>query len=152
MESPQSSTTTCYSVSTSEKQPTSQASDAAETTTSLIRSPLQDEILMIRQLFGYFDTSSYGTSNLRATLPNSSMKDVLLTGIDVDTFQGYEHLSFDPQLHIGLSILETRALYHLSHEGLDLIRETNILKSYQFVVEDPTYGKTAPRKFMFGKP
>ncbi|KAI0859377.1 hypothetical protein F4860DRAFT_271849 [Xylaria cubensis] len=119
--------------------------------TSLVRSPLRDEILAIRQLFGYSDASAHGASNLGATLPNSSMKDMLLIGIDVDTYQGYEHLPIDPQLHIGVSILDTRVLYHLIHEGLDSMRETDILESYQFVVGDSKYCKTASRKFMFGK-
>ncbi|KAI1748652.1 hypothetical protein F4782DRAFT_516280 [Xylaria castorea] len=123
--------------------------------TPLVRSPLRDEILAIRQLFGYSDTcqlsSAHGASNLGATLPNSSMKDVLLIGIDVDTYQGYEHLPTDPQLHIGVSILDTRVLHHLIHEGVDSMRETDTLKTYQFVVGDSRYCKTASRKFMFGK-
>ncbi|KAI0097269.1 hypothetical protein GGR51DRAFT_553222 [Nemania sp. FL0031] len=97
-------------------------------------------IMAIRQLFGYSDTcqlsSAHEPSNLGATLPNSSMKDVLLIGIDIDTYQGYEHLPADPQLHIGVSILDTRVLYHIIHEGLDSMRETGILESYQFVVGD----------------
>ncbi|KAI0466721.1 hypothetical protein F4859DRAFT_289198 [Xylaria cf. heliscus] len=123
--------------------------------TSTVRSPLRDEILAIRQLFGYPNTcqlsSVHGAPNLGATLPNSSMKDVLLIAIDVDTYQGYEHLPADPQFHIGVSILDTRLLHHLIHEGLDSIREANALESYQFVIGDSRYCKTASRKFMFGK-
>ncbi|GAW11610.1 hypothetical protein ANO14919_009570 [Xylariales sp. No.14919] len=151
----ESSTAASYSIGSSEKQQrASQASDTAGMT-SLVRSPLRDEILAIRQLFGYSDTcqlsSAHGASNLGATLPNSSMKDVLLIGIDVDTYQGYEHLPTDPQLHIDVSILDTRVLHHLIHEGLDSMRETDALESYQFVVGDSRYCKTASRKFMFGK-
>lgn len=122
---------------------------------SFVKSPLRDEILAIRQLFGYPDTcqlsSAHGTSSLGATLPNSSMKDVLLIGIDVDTYQGYEHLPSDPQLHIGVSVLDTRVLHHLIQEGLDSARQADALESYQFVVGDSKYCKTASRKFMFGK-
>ncbi|KAI0442429.1 hypothetical protein F4803DRAFT_519494 [Xylaria telfairii] len=142
MQPRQSSTIARYSISTSEKQQrASQASDTAETT-SLVKSPLRDEILAIRQLFGYSDTLAHGASNLGATLPNSSIKDVLLVGIDVDTYQGYEHLPIEPQLHIGISILDTRVLSRLIHEGLDSMRETDILESYQFVVGDSKYCKT----------
>lgn len=79
------------------------------------------------------------------------MKDVLLIGIDVDTYHGYEHLSIDPQLHISVSILDTRVLYHLIHQGLDAMRETDILESYQFVVGDSKYCKTASRKIYIWK-
>ncbi|KAI1116112.1 hypothetical protein F5Y14DRAFT_86350 [Nemania sp. NC0429] len=84
-------------------------------------------------------------------MPGSSMIDVLLIGIDVDTYQGYEHLPNDPQLHIGIAILDTRVLCRLVHEGLDSMHETDALESYQFVVGDSRYCKTASRRFMFGK-
>ncbi|KAI0401147.1 hypothetical protein F4802DRAFT_581397 [Xylaria palmicola] len=152
---PQSSTAASYSVGSSGKQQrASRASDTAEMT-SLVRAPLRDEILAIRQLFGYPDTcqlsSTHGAFNLGAILTSSSMNDVLLIGIDIDTYQGYEHLPTDAQLHIGVSILDTRVLHHLIRKGLDSMREADALESYQFVVGDSRYCKTASRKFMFGK-
>ncbi|KAI0527923.1 hypothetical protein F5B22DRAFT_582857 [Xylaria bambusicola] len=119
--------------------------------TCYVKSPLRDEILVIRQLFGYADARQHEASHLGATLPNSSMKDVLLIGIDVDTYQGYERLPTNPQLHIGVSVLDTRVLHQLVHEGLDSVRETDVVESYQFVVGDSKYCKTASRKFMFGE-
>ncbi|KAI1324093.1 hypothetical protein F5Y16DRAFT_402743 [Xylariaceae sp. FL0255] len=104
---------------------------------SVVRIPLRDEILAIRELFGYSNdvfqpSSAHGAFNLGAN-PNSSMKDVLLIGLDIDTFQGYEHLRIDPQLHISVSILDTRALHHL------------------FVVGDSMYCRKASQRFMFGE-
>ncbi|KAI1175317.1 hypothetical protein F4777DRAFT_550996 [Nemania sp. FL0916] len=123
--------------------------------THLVEIPLRDEILVVRQLFGYSDIGQLpparGAFDLGATLPNSLMKDVLLVGIDVDTFQGYERLPIDPQLHIGVSILDTRVLYRIIHEGPDSMREADALESYQFVVGDSKYCKTASRRFMFGE-
>ncbi|KAI1280261.1 hypothetical protein F5Y07DRAFT_413363 [Xylaria sp. FL0933] len=121
--------------------------------TAPVTIPLRDEILAIRQLFGYSDAchSASEASSLGTRLPNSSMKDVLFIGIDVDTYQGYERLATDPQLHIGVSILDTRVLHNLTLKELDLVYETDALESYQFIVGDSRYCKTASRKFMFGK-
>ncbi|KAI0813580.1 hypothetical protein GGR55DRAFT_537996 [Xylaria sp. FL0064] len=115
--------------------------------------PLREEILVIRQLFGYSDAchSASEASSLGTRLPNSSMKDVLFISIDVDTYQGYEHLATDPQLHIGVSILDTRVLHHLTLKELGSVHEADALESYQFVVKNSRYCKAASRKFMFGK-
>ncbi|KAJ2995645.1 hypothetical protein NUW58_g1215 [Xylaria curta] len=155
MQPPQSSRAAGCSIGNSEKQQrASQASDTAKVT-SPVRIPLRDETLAIRRLFGYSGkcqlSSAHKAFNLGATLPNSSMKDVLLIGIDVDTYQGYKHLSTDPQLHIGVSILDTRVLHHLILKGPESTRETGALESHQFVVGDSRYCKTASRRFMFGK-
>jgi len=77
------------------------------------------------------------------------MTDVLLIGIDVDTYQGYEHLPAEPQLQIGVSVLDTRVLHHLIHGGLDLMRGVDASESDQFVLGDSGYCKRASRKFMF---
>lgn len=74
-----------------------------------------------------------------------------LIGIDVDTYQGYEHLPADLQRHIGVSILDTRVLHHSIHECVNLTRDTDTLESYKFVVGDSKYCKPASRKFLFGK-
>ncbi|KAI3332993.1 hypothetical protein F4824DRAFT_473656 [Ustulina deusta] len=117
--------------------------------------PLRSEILVIRQLFGYSNQSqppsTTGASGLGVTLSNSLMKDVLLVGIDVDTYQGYERLATDPQLHIGISILDTRLLHALTLEGPSAAHEANPIESYQFVVGNSRYCEKASRKFLFGK-
>ncbi|KAI1133694.1 hypothetical protein F5Y10DRAFT_283967 [Nemania abortiva] len=117
--------------------------------------PLRDEILVVRHLFGYCETGrlplTVGKSSLGAALPNSLMKDVLLIGIDVDTYQGYERLATDPQLHIGISVLDTRLLHTLTLEETSVVREADPIESYQFVIGDSRYCKTASRKFLFGK-
>ncbi|KAH8163844.1 hypothetical protein CIB48_g4415 [Xylaria polymorpha] len=117
--------------------------------------PLRQEILVIRQHFGYSDPSqlpsTIGVFTPAATLSNSSMKDVLLVGIDVDTYQDYERLATDPQLHIGISILDTRILHTLTLEGPSTAHEANPIESYQFVVGNSRYCKKASRNFLFAK-
>jgi hypothetical protein len=123
--------------------------------TSSVKIPLRDEILAIRELLGYSNTcqvsSARNVYNLGTALANSSMRDVLFIGIDVDTYQGYEHLASDPQFHIGISILDTRVLYRLAHENLSSPRVIDAIESYQFVVGNSKYCNKASRKFLFGK-
>lgn len=73
---------------------------------------LREEVLVLRDLLCYVDfiddTTTLEPPQVGVPLPNSRMKDLLLVGLDIDTFQGYEQLTPDPQLHIGISLLDTR--------------------------------------------
>lgn len=112
---------------------------------------LREEKVVLRQLLGYGRPTEaslrLGVPELGAELPGSSMKDVLF---DIDTFQGYEVLIPDQQLHIGVSILDTRHLVKLlalEHEG----RLSCAINSYQFTIGDSKYCQRARNKFLFGK-
>lgn len=78
---------------------------------------LREETVALRQLLGYGRPTEaslrLGVPELGTRLPGSSMKDVLFVGLDIDTCQGYEVLIPDQQLHIGVSILDTRRLNDL---------------------------------------
>ncbi|KAK1997929.1 hypothetical protein LX36DRAFT_543789, partial [Colletotrichum falcatum] len=108
---------------------------------------LREETLVVRQLLRYRDIEiapTFQSPRLGNKLQRSSMRDVLFVGLDIDTFQGYERLIPDQQLHIGVSVLDTR-----------LLRPTTAnyqaaITSYQFTVGDSAYCKRALKKFIFG--
>ncbi|KAI0420127.1 hypothetical protein F5X98DRAFT_332492 [Xylaria grammica] len=129
----------------------------ADAVTTTAASVVVDECLLremqkIRHLFGYSDASQQSSrtkvSGFGQTLSNSLMKDVLLVAIDVDTWQGYESLATKPELHIGISILDTRLLHTLALEAACGLKP---IKSYQFVVGNSHYCRRASRRFLFGK-
>jgi len=64
------------------------------------------------QLFGYAHTCEDAPSpyfrNLAINFPNSSIKDVLLMAIDIDTIQGHDRVTTDQQFHISISLLDSR--------------------------------------------
>ncbi|KAK2056362.1 hypothetical protein LY76DRAFT_463114, partial [Colletotrichum caudatum] len=113
---------------------------------------LRDETLALRQLLGYSNLDSASTSrlpNLGNKLRQSSIRDFLFVGLDIDTFQGYEQLIKDQQLHVGVSLLDTRVLEDM------LLKPTaanyqDAIKSYQFTVGDSAYCKKASKRFLFG--
>ncbi|KAK1596140.1 uncharacterized protein LY79DRAFT_479318, partial [Colletotrichum navitas] len=114
---------------------------------------LRDETLVLRQLLGYSDVDSAAPSfqpeSLGDRLQRSSMRDVLFVGLDIDTYQGYDQLIGDQQLHIGVSILDTRVLEDM------LLNPTaanyqEAITSYQFTVGESAYCKRASKNFLFG--
>lgn len=113
---------------------------------------LREEVLVLRDLLGYVDftdeTTTLEPPQVGVPLPNSRMKDLLLVGLDVDTFQGYEQLVPDQQLHIGISLLDTREL-QASIQDADF--PGGLIDSYQFTVGSSKYCQRASRKFMFGR-
>ncbi|KAI0206479.1 hypothetical protein F4808DRAFT_469593 [Astrocystis sublimbata] len=100
------------------------------------------EIAAIRQLFGYanavppqYSASGAGFVLPGATLPGSLMKDVLVIGIHVDTFDRSRRLTADSTFLIGASILDTRLLYQLIRGDRDFASRVNAV-SYQYVMGD----------------
>ncbi|WDK11908.1 qde-2-interacting protein [Colletotrichum graminicola] len=114
---------------------------------------LRDETLVLRQLLGYSDVDSAAPSfrpkSLGNRLQQSSMRDVLIVGLHIDTYQGYDQLVADQQLHIGVSILDTRVLEDM------LLNPTTAnyqeaITSYQSTVGESAYCERASRNFLFG--
>ncbi|KZL82232.1 qde-2-interacting protein [Colletotrichum incanum] len=113
---------------------------------------LRDETLVLRQLLGYSDahsTPSFRPKGLGDKLQQSSLRDILFVGLDIDTFQGHEQLITDQRLHIGISILDTRILEDM------LLNPTTAnyqeaITSHQFTVGGSTYCQRASKKFLFG--
>ncbi|KAK2036842.1 hypothetical protein LZ31DRAFT_439492, partial [Colletotrichum somersetense] len=113
---------------------------------------LRDETLVLRQLLGYSDidsASTFRSPSLGNKLQLSPFQDVLVVGLDIDTFQGYEQLIKDQQLHVGVSVLDTRVMEDM------LLKPTTAnyqeaITSYQFTVGDSAYCKRASNRFLFG--
>lgn len=116
---------------------------------------LREETVALRQLLGYGRPTEaslgLGVPELGTRLPGSPMKDVLFVGLDIDTYQGYEVLIPDQQLHVGVSILDTRRLVELLdfelHEGL----LASAIDSHQFTLGESKYCRRARNRFLFGK-
>jgi hypothetical protein len=113
---------------------------------------LRDETLVLRQLLGYSDVDSAPSSQpkcLGNRLQQSSMRDILFVGLDIDTYQGYEQLIADQQLHIGVSILDTRILEDILLNPTTANYQEAIV-SYQFTVGESAYCQRASKNFIFG--
>ncbi|KAJ0166508.1 Vegetative incompatibility protein HET-E-1 [Colletotrichum tanaceti] len=113
---------------------------------------LRDETLVLRQLLGYSDAESapgFRPKSLGNRLQQSPMRDVLFVGLDIDTYQGYEQLVEDQQLHIGVSILDTRILEDMLSDPTTANYQEAIT-SYQFTVGESAYCQRASRRFIFG--
>ena len=133
-----------------------------ENTPALARSSVQphtgllrEETLVLRQLLGYGSKVEAFPSTVEpeigVSLSESSLRDVLLVGFDADTFQGYERLVEDQQIHVGISILDTRRLQELLLATSSMATEpSQLIKSFQFTIGDSAYCQRASRKFMFG--
>ncbi|KAF9876749.1 hypothetical protein CkaCkLH20_05595 [Colletotrichum karsti] len=113
---------------------------------------LRDETLVLRHFLGYDDIDSPSSllpKGLGNKLQRSPLRDVLFVGLDIDTFQGYERLIADQQLHIGVSILDARILEDMLLEPTTA-QYQDAITSYQFTVGESAYCKRASKKFLFG--
>ncbi|KAK3939211.1 hypothetical protein QBC46DRAFT_438388 [Diplogelasinospora grovesii] len=121
---------------------------------------LRDENIFLRLLFGYADFGYADTCedmpgpsfrSLATNLPKSSIKDVLLISIDIDTFQGYEQITSDQQFHTGVSLFDCRSL-QASGAALQADSEPDsVIKSLQFTIGDSRYCRRAANRFLFGQ-
>ncbi|KAF7537235.1 hypothetical protein G7054_g3915 [Neopestalotiopsis clavispora] len=116
------------------------------------------ETAILRELFGFAegDTSSIpvnqlGDIKLGEGLSSTSIKDVVFVAIDVGSLQGFEEIVPDQQLHLGVSILSTRALRGLILAPSPTEVIANVIQSYQFIVGGSKYSRRAGRKFLFGE-
>ncbi|KAM0328488.1 hypothetical protein ACHAQA_004895 [Verticillium albo-atrum] len=117
---------------------------------------LREEVLALRSVLGYTDFAGpYATlqsPGFGTKLPDSSMKDVLLVAVDVDSNNRTEEACPDQQLHIGVSLFDPRRLQKLLGEELpDTARFQHLIDSYQFTVGDSAYCQKATEKFLFGQ-
>lgn len=116
---------------------------------------LREETVALRQLLGYGRpteaAAKLGVPELGIRLPGTPMKDVLFVGLDIDTYQGYEVLIPDQQLHVGVSILDTRRLVALRDLGQHKGQLAPVIDSYQFTLGESKYCQRARNRFLFGK-
>lgn len=111
---------------------------------------LREENIALRQILGYRhethqSNSPYNLPEIGQYLSGTSMKDILLICIDVDTGGGYEVISPEQSFHIGISVLDTRCLINQLNISKDAI------KSYQFINKDTRPCKWAAKSFLFGE-
>ncbi|KAH8178330.1 RNase H domain-containing protein [Sarocladium implicatum] len=78
-------------------------------------------------------------------IPDSSIRDILIVAVDVDTGGGYETISPNQSFHVGISILDTR--YFTRDTSID--PETAIT-SYQFINHDTKPCRSAAKRFLLG--
>ncbi|KAL7925653.1 hypothetical protein ACQKWADRAFT_197278 [Trichoderma austrokoningii] len=106
---------------------------------------LREENIALRQILGYHHETHppYVLPEIGQYLSGTSMKDVLLICVDVDTGGGYEVISPEQSFHIGISILDTRCLI----DQLDNVND--VIKSYQFINKNTKPCKWAAKHFLF---
>ncbi|KAM0333976.1 hypothetical protein ACHAQA_000994 [Verticillium albo-atrum] len=78
------------------------------------------------------------------------MKDVVFVGLDIDTFQGYETLRPDQQLHVGLSTLDARTLEAILLDPSAEHSYGTVIQSHQFTIGESNYCRQAAKRFLFG--
>ncbi|KAK9769252.1 putative Qde-2-interacting protein [Seiridium cardinale] len=116
----------------------------------------RQETSLLRELFGFAkgDVSTtvnqLGDIEFGEGLSSTSIKDVVFIAIDVDTLQGFEEIVPDQQLHLGVSILSTRALRDLILAP-SAAESAKVIRSYQFTAGGSKYCRRASRKFLFGE-
>jgi len=117
---------------------------------------LRDETLFLREIFGYADTRENGRglslSGSVSKLPTSSVRDLLLVAIDIDTKEGYHQIVSNQQFHVGVSLFDFRSMepsgtiVQAGNEPPD-----SVIKSLQFLIGDSRYCRRAAVKFLFGQ-
>ncbi|KAL6799500.1 hypothetical protein GGI42DRAFT_361398 [Trichoderma sp. SZMC 28013] len=110
---------------------------------------LREENIALRQILGYrletLTSSPYKLPSIGHYLPGTSIKDVLLVSVDVDTGGGYEAISEEQSFHIGISIFDTRSLIKQPQDLGDAV------KSYQFINNNSKPCRWAAKSFLFGE-
>lgn len=100
---------------------------------------------MFGKLFGYGDPAVSRTLPwIGSPLLRSSVRDVLLVSIEVDTAGGYERISPGQSFHVGVSVFDPRHLF-------DPRRMTNprkVIRSYQFINQDTKSSRRAAEHFL----
>lgn len=81
---------------------------------------LRDETLTLRYIFGYgldkiHSSTLFTGSHFGKTVSSSSIRDILFVAVDVDTIWESREVFSDQYTSIGVSILDTRDIYQLSH-------------------------------------
>ena len=117
---------------------------------------LRDETLFHREIFGYADTRENGRdlslSDSIPKLPTSSISDLLLVAIDIDTMEGYDQIISNQQFHVGISLFDSRSMETSGTitQARNEPSESGI-RSLQFTISDSPYCRKAADKFLFGE-
>lgn len=108
---------------------------------------LREENCVLRQIFGYGDktTTLDPLPRTGSPLPGTSIKDVLLVAVDVDTGGGYEVIGPNQSFHVGVSTFDTRWL-----TSDNLADPTQAIASCQFINQETKPCKSAAKRFLSG--
>ena len=110
---------------------------------------LRDETLFLRKIFGYADTPKNGRDpSLPGSIPNlatSSISDLLLVAIDIDTMEGYDQIISNQHFHIGVSLFDTRSMETSEAIIVQAGNEPSDsrIKSLQFTIGNSPYCRRA---------
>lgn len=125
-----------------------------DSTAALLHRPphtglLRDEILFLRMLMGYNENASCSSNCVYSAgqLPNTKMKDVVFLGLDVDAIQMHEDVI--QQVHIGISILDSRSLHDLATDTSTAKQGSDVIESHHFVIGSPKFGRRKSKRFLF---
>jgi len=113
---------------------------------------LRDENTILRRLFGYSDNDAthlvpdfLGIKLLQKT----TLSDVRFLSIDIDSLQEKDRVI--QQLHIGVSLLDTKNLQSSILGSPTAKPEAQMIDSHHFVVGSPKFSRKKSNKFLFGQ-
>lgn len=108
---------------------------------------LREENLVLREIFGYgVESDTPPLPQACSSLPYSSIKDLLLVAVDVDTGGKYEEISPGQSFHIGVSIFDTRFFANVNSTDPE-----EAVVSYQFINQDTKPCRKAAKRFLIGE-
>ena len=111
---------------------------------------LREENAILRRLFGYGDnvTTDLVPDALSIKLGKTTLSDARFLCIDIDSIQEKEGVV--QQLHIGVSLLDTRNLQRSIFGSPTAKPEAQMIESHNFVVGFSKFARTKSNKFLFG--
>ncbi|KAK0753315.1 hypothetical protein B0T18DRAFT_316816 [Schizothecium vesticola] len=111
---------------------------------------LREENTILRRLFGYRDnvTTDLMPDVLGVKLGKTTLSDARFLYIDIDSIQEKEGVV--QQLHIGVSLLDTRNLQRSIFGSPTAKPEAQMIESHHFVVGSPKFARIKSNKFLFG--
>lgn len=112
---------------------------------------LREENTILRHLFGYRDNVSTDylvPDVLCVKLGKTTLSDARFLCVDIDSIQEKEGVI--QQLHIGVSLLDTRSLQRPISRSPRGKPKAPMIESHHFVVGSPKFAQGKSNKFLFG--
>jgi DNA polymerase III epsilon subunit-like protein len=111
---------------------------------------LREDLLALRHILGLSTDEACKGVCTELSLPNSSKKDLLLIGVDVETMGRTDEVISGQDFHIGISVLDTRSLQTLVNSQSSANNPTQLIESFQYTFGDSKSCQKASEKFLFG--
>lgn len=112
---------------------------------------LREENTILRHIFGYrdnFSTDYLMPDVLGVKLGKTTLSDARFLCVDIDSIQEKEGVI--QQLHIGVSLLDTRSLQRSISRSPRGKPKAPMIESHHFVVGSPKFAQGKSNKFLFG--